>query len=282
MTRLDVSIPTSLGEIINIKHQLDSIKSQYSQIRINFGTGLWAQCLHTDAPDWKHKEQLWQKYLTDIGQLFFSESPYIIDRNAHFPFADMGVMARNLRLIPQKAELGSYLCKGTSLDVGSEYIVMTTKVRNLHKNVFDPKSPQLWDMLNKLSTKYKIVVIGEKEVERRREYPDPDDIYGIYDQIITNISKNNMIDLTVPALGETVSDLSKIQQDCLIMKEAKFVITIGIGGNLSLSGAAATMSIGFRADDLDYFNVIYDNKEYANAVITKNWDHFINTLKGYL
>src|SRR5208283_5410839 len=140
---------------------------------------------------------------------------------------------------PTKPELGHLLCKGQSLSIG-DYIVITTKVRTVPKSMFYPLSIQLWATLQKLSEKYKFVILGEREVEARKEYIkyyENNTIFGIYDQIISNIPNDRIVDLTIPSLGNTPSNLKQIQQDCLIMKEAKFVITIGNGGNLGLSGA---------------------------------------------
>ena len=281
MKILQLSIPTSLGEIINIKYHLDFIKNNYDQISISFNTSLWKDCLHTEASDWNHKEKLWIKLLNDIGNLFFSEKPYILDMGKNYPFSDMGVLAHKLKLEPKKAEMANFLCAGNSLNLDEKYIVITTKVRQLPKNIFYPKSVQLWGTLKKLSQKYKIVILGEKLVEMRKEYNSiSDSVFGLYEQIISNIPNNRILDLTVPALGETVSDLVAIRQDCLIMKEAEFVITLGVGGNFCMATSVANMTIGFRADNLEFTDAIY-NKDYHNAIITKNWNYFIQSLEKY-
>lgn len=282
MKQIAASIPTSLGEIINIKYHLDDVKDQYSEIRLNFRKSLWNGCLHTEAPDWPEKKKLWDKYLDDIGVLFFSEPPYVLD-SRELPFYDSGDFIRVFGLTYKKAEMAHLLCKGTSLNLGEEYIVITTKARQLTKSSFFGPSIQLWDVLRKLSQKYKIVVLGERVVEMRKEYDSlRDQIFGIYEQIIANLPPDRILDLTVPALGETVSDLSQIMQDCLIMNEAKFVVTLGVGGNFCMSTAVAKMAIGFRNDNLPMTNSIFQNREYPNAIITKDWAYFINTLEKYV
>jgi len=279
-------IPIALGEIIQFKHYLDKVKSQYDQIRLGFATGLWAEGLHVDAPDWKQKQVLWEKYLSDIGQLFFSEPQYILEVPTKWG-GSVDVLVRTLGLTPEKAEMGHLLCKGESLNLDQEYIVITTKVRAIWPDKFSQLAPQLWDILKRLSNKYKIVILGEQKVEVRKEYeinhasgsePIP---FGIYDDIISNIPHENLIDKTVPALGETVTDLSKIQQDCLIMREAKFVITLGIGGNTSLSTSVANMAIGYRGDNNPFADLLFE-REYSNAFVTKDWSKFIQIMERYL
>jgi hypothetical protein len=281
MPTISSNIPTSLGDIITIKAHLDAVKHNYQQINLTFHTALWPGALHTESPQWGHNKILWNKYLNDIGQLFFSQPPYKVNVG-QFPFRITEHLIRDFNLPPVKPDLGHLLCKGTPLSLDKEYIVITTKVRDIIKRNFLPQSIQLWEMLKKLSHKYKIVILGERIVEMRKEYdPLKDRIFGIYEQIITNIASENILDLTVPALGETVSDLSKIQQDCLIMKNAKFVITLGNGGNFCLSSAVSNMTVSYRIDSLWLTDRIF-NKEYSNIITTKDWKYFIKTLEKYL
>ena len=108
------------------------------------------------------------------------------------------------------------------------------------------------------------------------------DIYGIYEQIISNISNDRIVDLTVPALGIIVPNLEQIQQDCLIMKEAKCVITLGIGGNLLLSLSVAN-TIGFRNESSGVFTTVVDkitNPLFPTAFLTKDWKLFLQRLES--
>lgn len=283
MRTLDIGgIPTSLGEVINYKYHLDMVKHNYDNIMLNFHLPLLQAGLHTEAPDWEHKKKLWDKYLHDIGRLFFSEPPYSLGFGNRQFCGDLNGLIKKIGVAPSKPDLRHLLCKGTSLNLGEEYIVITTKARDVSRVFFFPQSIQLWKVLRKLSNKYRIVIIGEKIVEMRKEYiAHKNDIFGIYEQIVTNIPSDRILDLTVPALGETVADLKDIQQDCLIMKEAKFTISIGIGGNCCLSCASSDMAIGYRNDINKLADIIY-NQNYANAIITKDWDRFIRTLEKYL
>lgn len=281
MKVLDIGgIPTSLGEIINIKYHLDLIKSNYSSISLGFQKSLWNECLHTEAPDWEHKKTLWNKFLSDIGNLFFSEYPYTLVETPARYGGDTGVLIPKLGIMPHKAEMGHLLCKGTPLDIG-EYIVITTKVRWAHRRTINPWINEFWNIMRSLATKYKIVILGERIVEMRKEYgTDTDDIFSIYNEILHNIPADRILDLTLPALGETVSDLTQIQQDCLIMRDAKFVVTMGVGGNFCMSTSVGKMSIGFRSDRLIFTDRVF-GREYPNAIITKNYMHFLNALRKY-
>jgi hypothetical protein len=275
-------VPTSLGELLNLRGHLDTIKHNYDQIRLGPYKKLWQECLHVEAPDWPEKEKLWNKMMDDLGALLFSEHPYIIDPNPSFYGGDMGVLSQKLGIRPQRVHLAHLLCKGTPLDIG-QYIVITTKARQVVKKRFMPIATHLWQVISRLSDKYKIVILGERKVEMRKEYGVYDDgVFGIYDHIIANVPNANIVDLTVPALGETVSDLTQIQQDCLIMNQAEFVVTIGIGGNFCLSTSCAKMSIVYRDDALHFSDRIFGNHYQApDAFITKNYGSFIDRLGQY-
>ena len=282
MRILDVGgMPTSLGEIINIKFYTDLVKDRYDQIRLSFQRSLWDIALHTEASDWPQKKILWEKLLDDLGKLFFSEPPYILERNSITYGGAVDMLVKKINLPPQKPKLGHILCKGTSLNLDEEYIVITTKVRELERSIIAPLFSQMWKILTQISQKYKIVILGERVVEMRKEYENKP-VFGIYDDIICNLPSDRIVDLTIPALGETVSNLDQIQQDCLIMKEAKLVITIGIGGNFCMALASADMVIGFRADETEFTDAIFNGREYPDAIITKDWHRFISALKVYI
>ena len=84
------------------------------------------------------------------------------------------------------------------------------------------------------------------------------DVYSIYDSIIANVPADRIIDLSVPALGISSPKLSNIQQDCLIMSQAKFVVTLGVGGSFCMATSVAS-TIGFRLDDDSIANVVFGN-----------------------
>ena len=109
------------------------------------------------------------------------EHPYVLDRNGKFKMYDMGSMWRVFGLTPTKVELGHLLCAGEPLNLGEEYVVITTKVRHVNKAIFLPKSIQLWKVLKEISKKYKIVILGERVVEMRREYDCiTHEVFGLY------------------------------------------------------------------------------------------------------
>jgi hypothetical protein len=220
--------------------------------------------------------------LSDIGKLFFSEKPYVLAESSPRFMGSIERLTPRINVRPQKAEMAHLLCKGESLKIQKEYIVITTKVREMYRSSFDAIAPQFWQVMRLLSNKYMVVVLGEKKVDMTKEYErmhfKP---LSIYDDIIANLPSDALVDLTVPMLGGTVSDLSKIQQDCLIMKEAKFVVNFGVGGNFCLATSTANMAIVYRTDNIQFTDQIFLHKEYPNAIVTKDPNRFLQALKSY-
>lgn len=219
------------------------------------------------------------KFLHDIGELFFSKLPYVYN-SGQYPFKSAEGLIADFGIIPIKPSYKHLLCKGNSLNLNQEYIVITTKLRYFDKSIFFQLAPQLWKTIRELSKKYKIVLMGERVVEMCPDYLDhgANQIYGIYEQIIANIP--NLLDITIPALGITAPNLTQIQQDCLIMSEAKFVITLGVGGNFCMAMATSNM-IGFRIDNEPIADAIF-SRPYPDAVVFKDWNQFINKLMSYV
>ena len=182
------------------------------------------------------------------------------------------------KVVPQKPNIDHLLCRGKLLDINEPYIILTTKIRGISKKSLDRLLPQFWKEMLVLSDKYKIVIMGEKIVEENKEYKgNADIIYSIYNQIIANLPANKIIDLTVPALGIQAPVVSKIQQDCLIMKHAKSIITFGIGGNLWLAAAVANV-VGYR-EDRDRCTDFLAVPSFKTMLLTKNWQEFLQRIK---
>jgi hypothetical protein len=270
---ISTTIPVGLGDLIYVKAMLDPIKNKCSEIKIAY---------HRELVNvFRNKSTSYNKLLDDFGQLFFSESPYVLTEQGG-EFRGVMRLSTDYGIQLQKPELSHLLCKGAPLNIADEYIVLTTKVRYVPRTIFNEKSTEFWNMINQLSNKYKIILLGERVVEMNAEYlhHTAEHIYGIYDDIMCHVPSEKLIDLTIPALGIVNSDIEQIQQDCLIMKNAKFVITLGVGGNFCMATAVAN-TIGFRADKHDIFEVIF-NRDYNGAIITKEWPRFIAILKQYL
>jgi hypothetical protein len=270
------NIAQGIGDNIMAKCYADQVKDRYDQIYFTHHAPI-VQREKNNSP------QYWN-FLHEVGQLFFTEPPYVYNQGEH-PFRDGEGLISDFNIVPQKPQVSQYkhlLCKGTSLNLPEEYIVLTTKIRYVERSFFNQIEPQLWQTIKELSNKYKIVILGERQVEICQDYlyHGINQIYGIYPEIIKNVPANRVLDLTIPALGITSPTLSQIQQDCLIMSEAKLVITLGLGGNFCMAIATSNV-VGYRRDNIKCANDIYDQK-YSDAMVSKDWNEFITAIKSYL
>jgi hypothetical protein len=267
------NIAQGIGDNIMARCYADQVKHQYNKIYFTHHKPI-VQRQKNDSPEY------W-KFLHEVGSLFFSEPPFVYNEG-DYPFRSAEGLIADFNIVPQKPQYKHLLCKGNILNLDQEYIVITTKLRYFDRSIFNSLSNELWNTLNKLATKYKIVLLGERVVEMCPDYLEhgANKIYGIYDEIKSNISADRLLDLTIPALGITSPELKQIQQDCLIMSEAKFVMTLGIGGNFCMAMAVANL-IGFRIDNEPITDAIF-SRSYTDAKMTKNWNEFITIMMSYL
>lgn len=276
MVRLEATINVGLGDSLATRILLESVKNRFDEILISHNKEIVNLYRDNNLKYWE--------FLNELGPLVFSEKPYIFDHIEHLPltqtrFLDLLVANYQSDIIVTPSLY--HMCQGEPLNIG-EYVVITTKVRVLSKHVLIPLINQLWETLNLIDSKYKIVILGEKEVESNKEYINQTETtYSIYNNIINGLNKDRIVDLTIPALGVTIPDMKQIKQDMLIMKNAKFVIVLGVGGNFCMSVGVAN-TINFRNDDEHPFTKltnIINQPQYPNMFSTQNWNAFLNRIK---
>lgn len=272
MKTFSAKTPIGLGDLIYLKAMFDPIKHEYESINLSL-----TKEIITDFG----KNSDYDTFISEFGQLLFGDAPYKLTNEA-YPYRRVDEIVRGFGIKPCKPEMAHILCKGTPLDLGAPYIVMNTKIRALSKTYLERNVREFWTLMNLLSKKYKIVILGEKVIEMTREYQihTSENIFSLYPHIYNNIPADCLIDRAVPALGITSPNLKQIQQDCLIMNQAKFCINFGIGGGFCLATAVAN-TIGYRHDDDLVADLVFD-RDYPNAVVTKNWAKFIQTLGQHL
>jgi len=140
-------------------------------------------------------------------------------------------------LRPQYLDLSSSLCSGESLECGP-YVCLHTKVRGFP---YSEIREQYLRVLEDSLKKYKLVLIGEREIELNDEYKMPEvKVSSIYEDLK---GLGNVMDFTIPKLGLTPPTIGQVRQDCKYMNEAKANIVIGVAGNLSLSGCVGKKTI---------------------------------------
>ena len=125
--------------------------------------------------------------------------------------------------------------------------------------------------MNKVANKYKIVIIGDKTLPNWREFKMFDDIFVIYDDIIKNIPKEKLVDLTFDSLDS--GSLSHIQQDCVYMRDAVNNIIIGAAGCWWLAVVSGKITAYYEPNSDPHYNDFVKVK--SDAYLTKNFNKFL-------
>jgi hypothetical protein len=280
MRILETNICIGLGDALYTRGMIDPFKDRFDQIKISFDKGV----INTYKP----KDNNYLHFLNDIGKLLFSESPFIFNAG-QFKIRNIIDISRECNFPLVKPNLKNIMCKGALLNLEEPYLVITTKHRFFPRTEWNRIKDHFWYILTRLSKKYIIVILGEKEIEKSKENIGwgENNIYSIYYEVISRIPQNRYLDLTIPALGITAPNLKQIQQDCMIMSEAEFVILFGNGGHFCMATSVAN-SIGYNINYSNplltdpLFDILFRNTHYPDAFFTQDWMQFSNKLESYL
>jgi hypothetical protein len=154
-------------------------------------------------------------------------------------------------------------------------IVINTKVRGLHRNQYNTYKNQLFQIL-KASDK-QFILLGEKEIEYGKEYAlhGENAIYSAYSDIINNIPKEKLVDMTIPKLGITTPNFENIIKDINIISKHKN-ICFGSSGIVSL--CSCLTDIISLVNTGDNFAMFLDKSE----IHLKTGTNFLNNLPKFL
>jgi hypothetical protein len=135
----------------------------------------------------------------------------------------------------------SFILNNTNfIPIKDNYIVLNTKIREYDRCLNDKNIKYLIQHLNNYNGK--IVLMGDRIVDHSRniEYRSYQNlVYSIYEQIINQLDKNKVIDLTENFLMHE-PNIEKFLKEYNLVKRANSVIQIGFSGSYLLSMALNT------------------------------------------
>lgn len=262
-----ICVNMGVGDLILIKSMLDFTKDRFSKVKISLNTPLFDSIR---SKDYKNG------FIKDYFEMLFTPPFYEITKNLKQQKREDSMLYsldKIKTVLPQ--HLRDLMCDGTPLDIDEPYVTINTKIRCLDKSSYDGIKNDFFRILKDISTRYKIVILGEKKLPNWKEINVMfKDIYLMYDDIIKNISKERIVDLTF----ETVENgsVSNIKQDCLIMKNAKNNIFMGIAGNWCLCQSCG--------NSISYFKIYNDHQlEYtwtkSSTYITNDGGKYLTWLE---
>ena len=265
-----ISIPGGIGDILHIKSQLDNIKHIFSKIQISI--------YQPGIDHFRNGSLQYKEFIISFIKLIFNDSNYEILEFDNQPLRNCSELLITNGIQPIRPFLKDKLCQSLTNNYG-EYITISTKIRQLDKQHYSEIKEKYFTILSNLSFKYKIMILGEKEIEYNSEYSHfgKDNIYSIYEDFIKYLPQDKIIDKSISKLGITAPNLENLLNDCSLMGNASYNICLGIGGNFCLAVAIGN-TIGYRIDNDHIANILYDDKQYSYLFITKDIQKFYNKL----
>lgn len=245
MKNIKIKTSCGIGDLLHLKQLLDDCKHNYSNIDI----GLDHNIIRTHKPNY-------DEYFSFINLLFlklFSEYPYNIKYNIDCQTYNPISFSENYSICPAIPNLESYLCQSNVEYMEKDYIVVLTKIRGFdYANYLEIKK-QFIDLLNKISIKNKIILVGERLIGMNPEYliHGKNKIYSLYEDLKNNV--NYYEDKTIEELGSTSPNIQKFYDDCTLLNKAKNVICLGSGGNVSMAMATSNIVNFFGNCEMEQF-----------------------------
>jgi len=269
---MNLDINVGLGDHLIVRFFLDQIKEQFQSIQVTHSRAAVSY--------WRNDDPAYWKFIHELGDIVFSEKPYqLIKQPIHFPFWPSERFFE-LGLKPKRPNIpGLIVNHNLTAAIAEPYIILTTKVREMRPEMFQEFLTQFKPVIESLSTRYNIVLLGEREVEKSKEYlvaNNPIIIFSAYDAFKNLVP--NAIDLTIPALGIKSSDIKQVQHDCYLMHHAKAVLTLGCGGNVWLSAVTSPLTLSLR-DDSYKVTELFANA-FPELFITRNIGSLCQRMEG--
>jgi len=264
---LNINTHVGIGDIFHFKQILDSIKFNYDKINISFDNQVIKGC--------KNDYDEYYQFISPLFDKLFLEDPYLIHDYVNVNSMSPVEFSMRERLKPEIPCLEKYFTLQKNKE---DYIVVLTKIRGMHINVYYSLRNEYLNLLNSISKKNKIILMGEKIVGLNNEYKclgGSSAVYSIYDDLISNI--DNYEDLTIDELGITSPNFDNFIKDCELMNRAKNVISLSTGGNTSMAMSISSIINYYGNSELEPFFNLMDKNE--NKFITNNLNIFFDKLK---
>jgi hypothetical protein len=224
---------------------------------------------------WKESPDEYYNFLIDFAQYILPSDNFIIQR---------GLIGNKVSVEEIFAYYPAYFIDFKFMDLRHKVtapmdlnkITINTKVRGLNRNGYNVVKKKFFDILNESEKEF--VILGEREIEYGKEYKlhGENAIYSIYNDIIENLPKDKITDLTIPKLGITLPNLDTIKNDINIISKHKS-ICFGSSGIVSLCCCFAvdTRSCISSTESFSRFLDSHHNK-------LKDLDNFIKDLPNFL
>jgi len=269
---LNIKTFVGMGDILHSKQLLDEVKDNYDTINVYYDRNCF---------EWKGNYNQFSEFTEKLFKELFSEPPYVIQDTPYSVSLSPINLSKHINSQFKVLNFEKYFCK--DLDYSQEvedYIVVLTKIRGWHYSNYCSIKEKYLDILNKISLKNKIYIMGERKIglNKENEMHGSQLIYSIYDDLIENIS--NVKDLTVPELGITAPKYEDFLIDCKIMNQSKNVICFGISGAVDMAMSVSNIVNFYGQSEVEgMFNSMPKQKD---KYLTNNLIDFFEKLESLI
>lgn len=258
-----ITLKLGIGDILLYWAAFEKIKHKYESIYIDANFGI--------IDHFCGGSENYRIFVIDLIKMLFNDPKYKLFTGAGYPGYEFSDLA-NHGIYPVLPNIRKFL--GNSV-INGEYIVITTKARQLYREKFNNVKDKLIENLKRLSERYKIIIMGERVVPDTPEYlavGGQQWNYSIYDQLV---GLDNVVDLTEAQISFNEISLDKMLKDASIMAGATGLISFGCGGNLIIGTAVNNNVICYRVDEYTFVDNIFKPLK-----ITKDGRQFVRYLEG--
>jgi hypothetical protein len=259
---LQIALPIGMGDLLFARGQLDTVAGNYPELQVGFATKL----LGLRSADYR-------SFATAFARLLFSEAPYHLGPALDDPVSTPLRLLKQYGAEPTCPRLAPLLCLGHPPRLGRPYLVLHTKVRALDRTLYLAVRDEFLDLLVRLSQRYTLVLLGERELEPHADYQrlGSDFIYSIYRDLVTRLP---LQDRTFAGFGSPPDRLAQLQHDCCVMRDAALSIHMGMGGAFCLAAAVGRV-LSYR-DGTPFFFVdrAFGEEQQPNGLVTRHWPRF--------
>jgi hypothetical protein len=242
-------LQAGIGDLLIIKAQLDFLKDTYETIYVSPNKKLVntyrAEC-----------EDSYISFLFELFNLLFSEPYYRITDDQSYQEIHPDAFSEYPAVQPNLSKL---LCNfEEESEIEEPYFVLTTKVREYQRREFEKYKQDIIRILNKVSKKIRPVLLGERHIGMNKEYRihGSGSVYSLYEDYRNNL---DCLDLTFEEAGLKAPNLASVLKDATRMNRARFVFSVGGGGQLVLAMSVGR-AIGCGEYDYKIIQGILNNK----------------------
>lgn len=257
-----------IGDVLLTKLHYDTISSKYSKIVLNTNLNIVNTLRSNDRSPKSY--EIFIKRL--ISTLFENESKVYInyDYEHHMKQSIIG------KYTYVHNDLSKYLTKyNEKFFINDPYIVISTKAVRVNISVYEKNKSHFLNLLENLSKRFKIILIGERNSSECSEYKTLEKKNTIHNMYNDFIKVPNIIDMSIDKDLCINVDFDNYQMDCYLISRALFSLHLGIGG-LFVTSSVLCRTMCMYIVNKNYGHIVEMDtiNKFKTVEISKSYEDF--------